>query len=57
MIDPDTLTEIRQFCAKYGPGNCWTGTVGQACVYLRMLLDELEPQSRERQAELWGGEG
>ena len=24
-----------------GSGNCWTGTVGQACQYLRMLLDQV----------------
>lgn len=40
MIDPATITEIRQFVARYGPGNVWTGTVGTACKYIRMLLDD-----------------
>ncbi len=41
-MTPDRLREIEQFVARFGPGNCWTGTVGQACIYLRELLEEIE---------------
>lgn len=42
MIDAERMQEIREFATRFGCANCWTGTVGTACVYLRELLAELE---------------
>lgn len=40
-MTPERLEEIEQFATRLGCANCWTGTVGTACVYIRELLAEL----------------
>lgn len=39
-MTPERLEEIEQFATRFGCANCWTGTVGAACVYIRELLNE-----------------
>ena len=47
-MTPERLEEIRQFINRYGPPNCWTGTLGTACTFIHELLKELQ----ERQLPL-----
>lgn len=42
----ERLAEIEQFTRRYGSANCWTGTLGTACTYIRELLAELKPQKQ-----------
>ena len=42
-----TRDEIVQFTNRYGSGNCWTGTIGTACVIIRQLLLEVADARRE----------
>lgn len=41
-MDAERLQEIREFATRFGCANCWTGTVGTACVYLREFLAEID---------------
>ena len=34
------ITDMRRFIRKYGSGNCWTGTVGEACTMIFELLQK-----------------
>lgn len=37
-MTPERLAEIRQFVMRFGPANCWTGTLGTACEYIFELI-------------------
>ena len=39
-ISTARLIEMRRFINKYGSGNCWTGTLGEACAMIHELLKE-----------------
>lgn len=39
-ISTARLIEMRRFINKYGSGNCWTGTLGEACTMIHELLKE-----------------
>lgn len=43
-MTPERLEEIRQYATRFGCANCWTGTVGTACVYIVELIRALEVQ-------------
>lgn len=36
----EQIAEMRQFIARWGSGNCWTGTLGTACAMIFALLEE-----------------
>ena len=42
-----THEAIRQFCQRFGAGNCWTGSVGKACTIIHQLLEEVAAARRE----------
>lgn len=41
-LSPERIAEIRCFRNKFGPGNCWTGSLGAACQIIDELLKERE---------------
>lgn len=46
MIADKRIKEMWEFIRKYGSGNCWTGTVGEACSMIYELLKERQPDGR-----------
>lgn len=41
-MTPERLAEIRRLVNKYGPSNCWTGTLGTLCAAMYELLAEID---------------
>lgn len=42
------LVEMRRFINKYGSGNGWTGTIGEACTMIYELLKERGDDASQR---------
>lgn len=40
IVDAERMAEIERFIRRYGPGNCWTGTLGTAATFIHELLSE-----------------
>lgn len=38
------IQDVKHFYNKYGSKNCWAGTLGQACMYLKDLVELVELQ-------------
>lgn len=45
-ISTARLIEMRRFINKYGSGNGWTGTIGEACTMIHELLKERDDASQ-----------
>jgi membrane protein DedA with SNARE-associated domain len=42
MLTPEEIQAAREWCLRYGPANCWTGTFVGIAATLTRLLDWYE---------------
>jgi hypothetical protein len=42
ILSEEEVNELREWCAKYGSGNCWTGTSGRIALLIMKILKESE---------------
>jgi hypothetical protein len=45
-LTPEEIQAAREWCLRYGPANCWTGSFGSIAATLKRLLDWYEVEAQ-----------